>query len=79
MGYIPGATGNSFPTKNSSWIHSVEGRWDSDRFGMTDVVINRNKDGEIHHKFIPYDIWIEWAESSSVGKFWHQEIKGKWS
>lgn len=61
---------------NSSWIDSIE-YYSCD--GITGYLIVNVKGGKSYiHDYVPYEVWDEFKNAESYGRFYNQNIKGNY-
>ena len=61
---------------DSSWIDSIEYHSCDEKYGY--LIINTKKGKSYIHKDVPIQVWNEFKNANSFGKFYNQNIKGNY-
>lgn len=62
---------------DSSWIDSIEYYSCDEQLGF--LIINTNKGRSYIHKNVPIQVWNEFKNASSYGKYYNNFIKGRYT
>lgn len=61
---------------DSSWIESIEYYSCDEAFGF--LIVNTKKGGSYIHKNVPIQVWNDFKNANSFGRFYNQNLKGNY-